>query len=267
MSDNQNDDPSNLENLGETEVQRVSESSGRSSSQDRKAFRISDLTFQTKAFIALCLGLSIGGIYVTSSLRSKAMAAKSNSYELDPSQVEKRKILPDFTFIDADAKPHRLSEYHGNVLILSFWASWCSPCLIELPTFSQMQKKLKNGVLKVLAVNVEDGNEGKKFAEDFWKRNKFDFFSFFDTSKQLAQSFEVELLPSNFVIDKSGRLAFSGFGSTDWSSNQIVDLIDGLIQENAVEVATRPPTPTPSGTLEQKTNNHSDDASAEEDVD
>jgi thiol-disulfide isomerase/thioredoxin len=266
MSDNQNDDPNNLENLGETQVQRVSEASGRSGTREQKPFRLSDLSTPTKAFVALCLGLSIGGIYFTSSLRSKAIAAKSNSYELDPSQVEKRKILPDYTFIDANSHTHKLSEYHGNVVILSFWASWCSPCLIELPTFSQMQKKLKNGVLKVLAVNVEDGDEGKKFAEDFWKRNKFDFLSFFDTSKQLAQSFEVELLPSNFVIDKSGRLAFSGFGSTDWSSAQIVELIDGLIQEAAVEVAVRPPAPTP-GTIDQKSQNHSDDASAEEDVD
>ncbi len=262
MSDNQNDD---LNETGDVEVQRVSEAS---MSATQKSFRVSDLSFRTKAILSLCLGLLIGGIYLTSSLRSKGTSAKSNSYELDPSQVAKRKILPNYNFIDADQKVHKLTDYHGNVLILSFWASWCSPCLVELPTFSQMQKKLKNGELKVLAVNAEDGDDGKKFAEDFWKRNKFDFMSFFDTSKELAQSFEVELLPSNFVIDKSGRLVFSGFGSTDWSSPQIVEMIDGLSQEVAVDITNRPEiSKKPSTISNPKTMNHSDDASAEEDVD
>ena len=165
-----------------------------------------------------------------------------------------------------DALGLRHFDFNGHVLILSFWASWCSPCLVELPTFSQMQKKLKNQGLQVLAVNVEDGNDGKKFAEDFWARNKFDFFSFFDSTKALAESFQIDMLPSNFVIDKSGRLAFSGFGSTDWSSSQIVELIDGLLQEAPQQIAKRPPAPTPPAVL-KSIQGPQDDEAAEEDVD
>ena len=259
----QDDDANSIE---EAEVQRVSDSSLRPT---KRAFQVSDLSFKSKALMSLCVGVVFGGLYLTSSLRSKGITTKSNSYELDPSQVEKRKVLPDYIFTDAEGKTHKLSEYQGKVLILSFWASWCSPCLVEFPTFSQMQKKLSNGGLTVLAVNVEDGDDGKKFADDYWKKNKFDFMSFFDTSKELAQNFEVELLPSNFVIDKSGRLAFSGFGSTDWSSPQVLDLIEGLLQESPVEIANRPLASKKSTTptTDQKTKNHSDDASAEEDVD
>jgi len=211
--------------------------------QKRKLISFADLSVKTRAILALGFGALLAIAYYTSSLRSPELATKSNLYELDPSQVEKRQILPDYLFHDAHSMTHKLSDFHGQVLILSFWASWCSPCLVELPTFAQMQKRLKNKGLNILAVNVEDGDEGKKFAEDFWSRNKFDFMSFFDSTKELAESFQVDLLPSNFVIDKSGRLAFSGFGSTDWSSPQIVELIEGLLQESASEISNRPELP------------------------
>ncbi len=224
----------------EAEVQRVSDAP---IATEPKAFSISEMDFKTRAFFALLIGALIAIAYFSSSLRSQVASTKSNLYELDPSQVEKRQILPDYIFKDTNAKLAKLSDFHGQVLILSFWASWCAPCLIELPTFSQMKKKLKHKNLQILAVNLEDGNEGKKFAADFWERNKFDFLSFFDANKELARSFQVDLLPSNFVIDKSGRLAFSGYGSTDWSSSQIIDLIEGLLQEAPQNIASRPEIP------------------------
>jgi len=236
MSQNQNDDQDSID---EVEVQRVSTSP---ISPEKKAILPSELSLKTRGILALFIGalIAVGYHYYHSSLRLRAAATKSNLYELDPSQVEKRRILPNYSFKTADSSVYKLSDYHGKVLILSFWASWCSPCLVELPTFSQMQKKFSNQGLMVLAVNVEDNDDGKKFAEDFWKRNKFDFMSFFDTSTELAQSFQVELLPSNFVIDKSGRLVFSGFGSTDWNSPLITDLLEGLLQEPAEEISSRP---------------------------
>ena len=248
----------------EAEVKRVSDSP---IARDQKAFTLSDLSFKSKALLSLILGALIAIAYLTSSLRSQVSTTKSNLYELDPDQVEKRQILPDYIFKDALAKTSKLSDFHGQVLILSFWASWCSPCLVELPTFAQMKKKLKAEHLQILAVNLEEDEGGKKFAQDFWARNKFDFLSFFDPTKELAQNFQVDLLPSNFVIDKSGRLAFSGFGSTDWGSSQIVDLIDGLLQEPAQEIAKRPDIPAKSSSIIPIKNGPRDDEAAEEDVD
>ncbi len=248
----------------EPEVKRVSDSPA---PREQKSFSLRDLDFKTRAILSLLVGALIAVSYFHSSLRSQAPTTKSNLYELDPSQVEKRQILPDYVFTDANGKTSKLSDFHGQVLILSFWASWCSPCLVELPTFSQMQRKLKSQGLQILAVNVEDGNEGKKFAEDFWARNKFDFMSFFDSTKVLAESFQIDMLPSNFVIDKSGRLAFSGFGSTDWSSSQIVELIDGLLQETPLEISKRPEVPKVGVQPAKSIQAPKDDEAAEEDVD
>lgn len=151
--------------------------------------------------------------------------------ELDPDEITKRPPVQDFILTDADGKLKKLSEFRGNVVILSFWASWCTPCLVELPTFAEIEKRLHAKGLRVLAVNVDEGNEGKTFAKDFWKKKDFSFPSFFDSSKQIAQIFDVEALPSNFVIDREGRIAFSGFGANDWSNPQTVEFIENLLAE------------------------------------
>jgi peroxiredoxin len=146
-------------------------------------------------------------------------------------EIAKRQPLDDFTLTDAEGRQKKLSDYHGNVVILSFWASWCTPCLVELPTFAELEKKFYDRGLRIVAVNLDEGDDGKNFAKDFWPKQGFKIPSSYDTTKALSQKFDVEMLPSNFVIDRQGRLVFSGFGANDWNNQQTVDFIDGLLDE------------------------------------
>lgn len=151
--------------------------------------------------------------------------------ELDLEEMAKRPPVQNFILTDAKGEQKQLSDYRGNVVILSFWASWCAPCLVELPTFADLEKRFGDKGLRILPVNVDEGNEGQTFAADFWKKGQFPFPSFFDTNKALAQQFEIEMLPSNFVIDKQGRLAFSSFGSNDWGNEETVEFLANLLAE------------------------------------
>jgi peroxiredoxin len=157
--------------------------------------------------------------------------APTGVVEPDPTEVAKRTPIQDFTLTDAEGRQKKLSDMKGEVVILSFWASWCTPCLVELPTFAEIEKKFHDRGLRVVAVNVDEGDEGKNFAHDFWAKRQFPFPTYFDTQKTLAQQFEVDMLPSNFVIDRQGRLVFSSFGANDWSNAQTLDFIEGLLQE------------------------------------
>lgn len=223
----------------EAEVLRVNTGAPLQDPSSKKGFQLS---FKVKVIVAMVFIGLLALTYVTSVSRKDSLS-KSNSVDLDPSQAAKRKVLPDYSFIDADKKAHLLTEYTGKVLIISFWASWCSPCLLELPTFAQLYKKYHDQGLEVLAVNAEDDDLAKKFAHNFWERNKFEFLSFFDPEHVLAEAFDVEILPSNFVVDRSGRLVFSGFGATDWNSPQVQELIESLLMEKTQEVKTRPSIP------------------------
>jgi len=189
------------------------------------------LPMWSKAILVLAAVILAGVGFIQSSFWHKADNSKPVLAELDPNELAQRPIVKDFTITDDSGKAVKFSSFKGQVVILSFWASWCTPCLMELPTFADLQKKFEKRGFKVITVNIDDGEEGKKFAKDFWNKNQFPFASFFDPSKLASQQFEVEMLPSNFVIDRQGRQVFSSFGSNDWSTQTTMDTIEGLLQE------------------------------------
>jgi thiol-disulfide isomerase/thioredoxin len=149
----------------------------------------------------------------------------------DAEEQARRADVHDFILTDSSGQKKKLSEYRGSVVILSFWASWCGPCLMELPTFAELERKYHDRGLQVLAVNVDDGDDGKNFAPEFWKKKSLSFSYFFDEGKAVAQQFQIDTLPSNFVIDRKGRLAFSGFGANDWSGQETTGFIESLLNE------------------------------------
>lgn len=163
--------------------------------------------------------------------QTSALAAS----EADPEELAKRPQIENFTLTDADGRQKTLSDYRGHVLILSFWASWCTPCLVELPTFGVLEKQFGGRGLRVLAINVDEGDIGKKFAKDLWAAKQLSLPSFFDSTKTLAQGFDVNMLPSNFVLDRQGRLVFSGFGANNWNSPQTLEFLEALLFEEPAE--------------------------------
>jgi peroxiredoxin len=182
------------------------------------------------ALIVAVIALSSLG-YLTSRYWKSGLEPAGHA-ELDPEELARRTPVKDFTLTDSEGKTKPFSEFRGEVVILSFWASWCTPCLIELPTFAELDKKFRGRGLKIVTVNMDEGDEGMTFSKDFWAKNRFPFPSYFDKSKELARQFEVDMLPSNFVIDRKGRLVFSSFGANDWMSQQTLDFIDGLLLES-----------------------------------
>ena len=199
--------------------------------------------FRLPAWAKAALLLSVvllASIGYFSGLRTpKLEVVPTTAVEVDsPEDIAKRPQLDDFILTDAEGKQKKLSDYRGNVVILSFWASWCAPCLVELPTFAEIERKLGERGVKVLTINVDEDAEGIAMAKDILGKEKFPFSNFFDSHKQLSQKFDVEMLPSNFVIDKGGRIAFSGFGANDWANAQTTEFLESLLAEQAVIGAT-----------------------------
>jgi thiol-disulfide isomerase/thioredoxin len=144
----------------------------------------------------------------------------------------KRKLVPDLLFSGAVAGDNKhLSDFKGKVVLVSFWASWCAPCLIELPSFIELHQKLGDKGLVIVPVNVDEDPNAGTFIKDFWKTKKFPFPTFFDPSHKGTEFFQVDALPSNFVLDKKGRLVAQGYGANDWADEKSVKFIEQLLQE------------------------------------
>ncbi len=182
--------------------------------------------------IALLAGIiAVGSIAALIDRSDSGIDSSAISTETDPSELAKRTPIDDFTLTDAEGGKKNLSDFRGNVVILSFWASWCTPCLVELPDFAEIEDQFRDQGLRIVPVNVDEGDDGKIFARDFWKQKQFPFPTFFDSNKALARQFAVDMLPSNFVLDRQGRLVFSSFGANDWTSTETVDFLEGLLLE------------------------------------
>lgn len=153
------------------------------------------------------------------------------SSEPDP-MAQDRPSVADFTVKSADGDTFKLSEQKGKVIIVSFWATDCSTCVLELPAFSELLKRYKREGLVILSVNLDgDAAAGAKSAKELWARGKFDFDAFLDPSRVVAKTFEIETVPSGFVIDRNGRLAFNSYGANDWLAPETARLIEDLLIE------------------------------------
>jgi thiol-disulfide isomerase/thioredoxin len=183
--------------------------------------------------LLMCLMVFMASIgYLRSSLYQHA--EDGVMIQDGPSDVpvaENRKAAPDVLLVAGKGLSKKLSEFRGKVILLSFWASWCTPCLIELPTFIDLHEKLSAKGLVIIPVNVDEPDTAARFVQDFWKAKSFPFVTYYDPTHKAADRFHVESLPSNFVIDKQGRQVAQGYGANDWSSPASVNFIEQLLNE------------------------------------
>jgi thiol-disulfide isomerase/thioredoxin len=118
-----------------------------------------------------------------------------------------------------------LSQFHGKVLVLNFWATWCPPCVDEMPSLVQMQQKLKNQNVEVLAVSVDvDGSAYQKFLKDY----NVDLLTVRDVEQRSNQLYGTFKFPETYIIDQNGLLRRKFIGAVDWNTPEIMDYLKKL---------------------------------------
>ena len=160
--------------------------------------------------VLLALALVAGGVLVGCAKKQSAA----------------RKIAPDFTLKDAEGKDVRLSDYRGKVVLLDFWATWCGPCRIEIPWFSEMEKAKKDKGFAVLGVSMDD--DGWKVVKPFMSEMKMNYRVLLGNDKVDKAYGGLDALPTTFVIDRDGKIAFAHIGLT--SRKDIDEAVDNCLQ-------------------------------------
>lgn len=197
----------------------------------KKSAEATQMATGTKAAVLIAVLVFASLAYWASMKNRPPPLTMPAAEEADADEIAARQPAPEFILSEESGAQKKLSDFKGNVVILSFWASWCGPCLTELPTFAEMESKFHDRGLRVIPINVDDGDVGKAFAKDFWPKKNIQFPTFYDTTKDIAQKYEVDMLPSNFIIDRQGRMVFSSAGASDWSAPETLNLIEGVLAE------------------------------------
>ena len=117
---------------------------------------------------------------------------------------------PDFELASLDGRKVKLSDYRGKAVLLNFWATWCSPCKVEMPWFVDLQKKYGNDGLVVLGIAMDDSDNSK--IAQFASEMGVNYPVLLGTDKISEQYGNVQFLPTTFYIDREGRIIGKGTG-------------------------------------------------------
>lgn len=181
-------------------------------------------------FLAVVLG---GGYYLSDKLKDKGVEEPNQTISETPnaSAYEKYKVesgfKPNFTIKNASGENVSLSDYKGQVVILNFWASWCPPCIEEMPELQAVHDSLGEGKV-LLAINLTDGQrETRKLADKFLDKNGYDMNVLYDTEGKAYTPFGISSIPQTFIIDKEGMVIYNISGATNKATiDALVALVD-----------------------------------------
>lgn len=128
-------------------------------------------------------------------------SGQSNQPPIEKTELQ---VAPDFTLTDLEGNSVTLSDYAGKKNIyLNFWASWCSPCRLEMPDLEEIYQAYQDQDLVVLAVNV---GESREEVQDFINRNGYNFKVLLDTKNKAASLYKASSIPTSVFINKEGLI-------------------------------------------------------------
>ncbi len=131
---------------------------------------------------------------------------------------------PTLRLKDADDKMVDLAQYKGRVILINFWATWCPPCRKEFPSLGRVRKHFKPDEFEVIAVNVgEDPDAVFSFS------GITDFPVVFDRDSKAMGAWAVRGLPTTFLVDRTGRVAYRATGGREFDDPEIINLIKAML--------------------------------------
>jgi thiol-disulfide isomerase/thioredoxin len=141
-------------------------------------------------------------------------------------EEENRTTLLDYNWslIDEDGNQYNLNEARGKVVLINFWATWCPPCIAEMPSMEKLYRDYKN---EVVFLFVSD--ETREVISKFKYKNKYDFIVYSSITKQ-PDIFETGSIPRTYILDKKGNIAIDKSGAADWNSKSVRKLLDTLLK-------------------------------------
>jgi peroxiredoxin len=165
------------------------------------------------------------GMLLTAAL---AMAAGEQA-EQGLTPLPERPEAPDFELKDPDGNTHRLADLRGKPVIVNFWATWCPPCREEMPSMQRAWEQVRDEGIVMLAINVgEDEDTIFQFTANY----PVEFALPMDTDASVVQSWPIRGLPTTFVVDTEGRLAYRAVGGREWDDPTLLDRVRALKRDD-----------------------------------
>lgn len=133
---------------------------------------------------------------------------------------------PPLQLFDLDGRMQDLAQLRGRVVLVNFWASWCPPCVREMPSMQRLQEKLAGRPFTILAVNMAEPDQDVRA---FLSKMKVDFPVPMDRDGAILKRWKVFVFPTSFVLDAQGNIRLGVFGEVEWDSPEVMEKVVGLL--------------------------------------
>jgi thiol-disulfide isomerase/thioredoxin len=137
-----------------------------------------------------------------------------------------RAVPVELALSDIDGRTRSLAEFRGRVTLINFWASWCPPCLQEMPALLRLQQMMQGKPFAILGINVA---EGIRRVRTVASQLDLTFAVLLDPDSRAFRQLGAEVLPSSYILDGDGIIRFAVFGAVDWDSDAIQDTLETLL--------------------------------------
>ena len=143
----------------------------------------------------------------------------------DIGAVSRGLVAPNFTLKDLAGRTVSLEDFRGQIVLVNFWATWCQPCLDEMPSLQALYDKFKDRKLVILAVDL---NETGPDLDAFLKKYGITFTVLLE-GQAIAQRYGTQKVPESYLIDNRGIVLQKVIGAQDWMQEQALKYFDGLL--------------------------------------
>ena len=137
---------------------------------------------------------------------------------------------PNFSLPDLDGQMVSLADYRGKVVLLNIWATWCPPCLEEMPSMEKLYQELKGEGFEILAVSIDES--GAQDVLPFMQKHKLSFPALTDSKGAIKNLYQTTGVPESFIIDKDGILVEKVIGPRNWAIPEAIRYFRNLIRRD-----------------------------------
>jgi cytochrome c biogenesis protein CcmG/thiol:disulfide interchange protein DsbE len=131
---------------------------------------------------------------------------------------------PDFSVRDSEHQV-ALAQFHGQIVVLNFWATWCAPCVEEVPSLVEMQRRMKAKGVTVVAVSIDVDESAYR---QFVKNHNVNLVTVRDPDQKVSKLYGTFGWPETYIIDRTGVVRRKFIGPVDWTEPEVTDFLSKL---------------------------------------